>query len=399
MFSVENFYYVLYTHLLKPSKLIDHSFHPFGSTNTDDLKTLIFTIPNALVSKIYVRGSKKYLLFYDQEPLITGPVSRLVEYLKTHYINGVSCQVILANSEHSEFKNEICGTNHFIDFYYFYHGFAALDWYKDLKYLKNINYEFDRTFISLNRLCTKERSYRLNLVAEILERNLVDKGYVSLQLFNNDQNMLKDELFDPHSLLSKNAKIKVFKQLSKISNNLTLDTDQVKGFASANMGYGEHKLLQSGLWNIVTETVFYHRKLHLTEKIFKPIVVHRPFILVAAPGNLAYLKTYGFKTFDRWIDESYDLEEDNDKRIQMIVDEIEKLSNLSWEDTLAMYDEMREVLKYNFDHFYGDFKTIIVNELVDNFESCLDKWNAINPTDTIDTTVYDFPSIKKLMCQ
>ena len=66
MFSVENFYYVLYTHLLKPSKLIDHSFHPFGSTNTDDLKTLIFTIPNALVSKIYVRGSKKYLLFYDQ---------------------------------------------------------------------------------------------------------------------------------------------------------------------------------------------------------------------------------------------------------------------------------------------------------------------------------------------
>ena len=83
----------------------------------------------------------------------------------------------------------------------------------------------------------------------------------------------------------------------------------------------------------------------------------------------------------------------------MIVDEIEKLSNLSWEDTLAMYDEMREVLKYNFDHFYGDFKTIIVNELVDNFESCLDKWNAINPTDTIDTTVYDFPSIKKLMCQ
>ena len=399
MFSVENFYYVLYTHLLKPSKLIDHSFHPFGSTNTDDLKTLIFTIPNALVSKIYVRGSKKYLLFYDQEPLITGPVSRLVEYLKTHYINGVSCQVILANSEHSEFKNEICGTNHFIDFYYFYHGFAALDWYKDLKYLKNINYEFDRTFISLNRLCTKERSYRLNLVAEILERNLVDKGYVSLQLFNNDQNMLKDELFDPHSLLSKNAKIKVFKQLSKISNNLTLDTDQVKGFASANMGYGEHKLLQSGLWNIVTETVFYHRKLHLTEKIFKPIVVRRPFILVAAPGNLAYLKSYGFKTFDRWIDESYDLEENDDKRIQMVVDEIEKLSMLSWEDTLTMYEEIQEVLEYNFNHFYGDFKTIIVDELVNNFENCLHEWNNIRSDDLIDISVYDFPSIKKLMCQ
>ena len=346
MISLNNFYYVLYTHLLKPSKLIDLSFYPFGSTNVENLVTLLFN-KNRSIEKVFARDSKKYLLFYDQEPLITGSVSRLLEYLKTHYINGVSCRLILANSEHSEFKNEICTTNHFIDFYYFYHGFAALDWYKDLKYLKNINYEFDRTFISLNRLCTKERSYRLNLVAEILERNLVDKGYVSLQLFNNDQNMLKDELFDPHSLLSKNAKIKVFKQLSKISNNLTLDTDQVKGFASANMGYGEHKLLQSGLWNIVTETVFYHRKLHLTEKIFKPIVVRRPFILVAAPGNLAYLKSYGFKTFDRWIDESYDQEQDVRERWLAIWDNVKRISDMSLEDLHKKHIEMTSTILHN----------------------------------------------------
>lgn len=398
MFSVEIFYYVLYTYLLKPSNLIDLLFHPFGSTKTEDLRLLVFTKDHLITDQSHP-DFKKYLLFYDQEPLIPGLVFNIAEYLKVHYIDGKTCQLILANSEHSEFKNQICKKLSLIDFYYFFHGFAALDWYRDLKYFKNINYEFNKTFVCLNRLSTKERSYRLNLVAEIMDKNLLDKGHVSLQLFNNGQSMLKDELFDPDSLLSKNAKIKSFNHLNKIQNNLVLDKFDVPGSASAHVGYEEHVLLQSGLWNVVTETVFYHKKLHLTEKIFKPIVVQRPFILVAAPGNLAYLKTYGFKTFNRWIDESYDLEEDNDKRIQMIVDEIEKLSNLSWEDTLAMYDEMREVLKYNFDHFYGDFKTIIVNELVDNFESCLDKWNAINPTDTIDTTVYDFPSIKKLMCQ
>ena len=395
MFSVENFYYVLYIHLLKPSKLIDLSFHPFGSTDTNDLTFLVFN--KKTTEESIIQCSKKYLLFYDQEPLIPGLVPNLETHLKEHYIDGKTYQLILANSEHSAFKNEICATYFFIDFYYFYHGFAALDWYRDLKYFRNINYEFDKTFVSLNRLCTKERSYRLNLVAEIMERGLMDEGYVSLQLFNNNKSILKDELFDPNSLLSKDAKIKSFNQLNKIQSNLTLDAFDVPGSASANMGYEEHKLLQSGLWNIVTETVFYHKKLHLTEKIFKPIVVQRPFILVAAPGNLAYLKTYGFKTFDRWIDESSDLEEDDDKRIQMIVDEIEKLSNLSWNEMLAMYEEMREVLEYNFDHFYGEFKTIIVDELVDNFESCLDKWNTINPTDTIDTTVYDFPNIKKIL--
>ena len=396
MFSVEIFYYVLYTYLLKPSNLIDLLFHPFGSTKTEDLRLLVFTKDHLITNESHP-DFKKYLLFYDQEPLIPGLVFNTTEYLKVHYINGKTYQLILANSEHSEFKNQMCKNLSLIDFYYFFHGFAALDWYRDLKYFKNINYEFNKTFVCLNRLCTKERSYRLNLVAEIIDRNLLSKGHVSLQLFNNGQSMLKDEVFDPDSLLSKNAKIKSFKHLDKIQNNLVLDKFDVPGSASAHVGYEEHVLLQSGLWNIVTETVFYHKKLHLTEKIFKPIVVQRPFILVGAPGNLAYLKTYGFKTFDRWIDESYDLEEDDDKRIQMIVDEIEKLSNLSWDETLAMYEEMREVLEHNFDHFYGEFKTIIVDELVDNFESCLDKWNTINPTDTIDVSVYDFPNIKKIL--
>ena len=46
-----------------------------------------------------------------------------------------------------------------------------------------------------------------------------------------------------------------------------------------------------GLFHIVTETIFYDNKLHFTEKVFKPIVARRPFFLVGAPGNLAYLKS------------------------------------------------------------------------------------------------------------
>jgi hypothetical protein len=104
-------------------------------------------------------------------------------------------------------------------------------------------------------------------------------------------------------------------------------------------------------------------------------VSKRPFILVGAVGNLAYLKSYGFKTFDRWIDESYDLEEDNFLRIEKITNEIEKLCNLPKQELEQMYNEMQEILEFNHTHFYGEFKKIIVHELVDNFEKILVQFN------------------------
>ena len=76
------------------------------------------------------------------------------------------------------------------------------------------------------------------------------------------------------------------------------------------------ELQQSALWNVVSETVFYHNKLHLTEKIFKPIVSKQPFMLLAAPGNLKYLKSYGFKTFDHLWSEDYDNEVHDEQRYE-----------------------------------------------------------------------------------
>ena len=59
----------------------------------------------------------------------------------------------------------------------------------------------------------------------------------------------------------------------------------------------------------------------------------------------------------------------------MIVNELAKLSQLSYDDQLQMFGEMQETLDYNFMHFYTDFKKTIVNELVDNFEGVLMQFN------------------------
>jgi len=149
---------------------------------------------------------------------------------------------------------------------------------------------------------------------------------------------------------------------------LIIDTETPSGALSADVNFDS---LTSALFHVVTETVFFQDKLHLTEKVFKPIVSKRPFLLVAAPGNLAYLKRYGFRTFDRWIDESYDAEPDHYVRIEKITFEIAKLCAMPGPVLKQMHAEMQEVLEYNFQHFYTTFKDLIVDELVDNFEHIL----------------------------
>jgi hypothetical protein len=64
---------------------------------------------------------------------------------------------------------------------------------------------------------------------------------------------------------------------------------------------------------------------------------------------------------------------DPDVRLQKVVDEIEKLCRKSMSELLIMYQEMHEILKFNKEHFYGNFKNIIVDEMIDNFRMCTEQ--------------------------
>lgn len=363
MFSIENFYYILYHQLLKPLGLKDGMFTRFGSSDFRD-----FCVSRYATScfRYFSRLVKENFCFYfDQEPLHINSVDPLIPFTPS-----VRCR-ILANSEISDLKNLICKENNYQDWYYFFHGFAALNWYRDGKYFCQ-DIDWTRPYISLNRLHVNDRSYRLNLVARLAEHNLLDQGYVSLHLAHTEHGSWQQELEDPNTKLSKSACKLIAKNLNQ---PLLLDETESTGNMSANFGHQEFELWKSGFWHIVTETVFYHNKLHLTEKIFKPIVSQRPFILAAAPGNLAYLKSYGFRTFDQWIDESYDTIRDPDRRLQAIVNQTQRLCAMSNSELRQMHRDMQSVLEHNFNHLWGDFKHQIVNELVDNFEYAVRLWN------------------------
>lgn len=395
MFSLDNFYYILYANLLKPANLYSLYFYPFGSTSSDNICQDFSSIRPMWNDNIH-----HHCLYYDQEPLIKQHFEKLNFQQKFHMFFTYKYCKILANSEHSLIKKQICKENGYIDWYYFFHGFAALDWYRDFQYFPSVEYQITKIFISLNRLTTKDRSYRLLLASHLINEDLIEKGHVSLSLDDMGLGTWQNELVYKDTKLPTHTIPFVKEQIGKLPGSLTLDQTNPQGDLSSKFDQHSIRINKEALWHVVTETVFYYDKLHLTEKIFKPIVHQRPFILVAAPGNLAYLKSYGFKTFDRWIDESYDNEQDPAKRIEMVVAELKKLCQLSMTEINQMYQEMKEVLDYNFNHFYGKFKTIIANELVDNFEGSVQQWNNGRVDGrTIDISHIDLDKIKRLLGQ
>ena len=362
MFSIDNFYYILHQHLLKPLSLHD-IVYKFGSVSHTDLRIGHYSS----VYNYYGQGAIKspVCFFFDQEPLNEQSIN---DCPFTHKFGTFKA---LANSEQSVLKQKTLKEHCYHDWYYFFHGFAALDWFRDGQYI-NQGINWTKPFISMNRLHVNDRSYRLNFVARLTKQKLLNHGHVSLHLNHTEHGDWQQELTDPNTRLSKSAQQLIQKHLSQ---PLLLDRTYSTGSLSADFGHQEFELWKSGFWHIVTETVFYHNKLHLTEKIFKPIVAQRPFMLAAAPGNLAYLKSYGFQTFDRWIDESYDSIQDPDQRLQAIVDQTQRLCAMSDADLREMHQEMRPVLEHNFNHLWSGFKRQIVNELVDNFETCVRLWN------------------------
>lgn len=377
MISVENFYLVLYQHLLRPLDWACSYGYPFGTKD----HVCYFYQPNL--------GPKQTVLFHhDQEPIYAEDEPWIQKHTQVKYLPR-----LLANSEHSSIKDQICRANQLGDWYFFYHGFAALDWYRDAKFIDDQT-KISKAFLSLNHLVNDRRAYRMALLARFYQHGLQDSGVIS---FHGSRDACQNEIDNEHTFLSNRSKHLVEQHLLGRSLPITVDAIAIDGTASANFAHGDISLRQQALFSIVNETVFFESKLHLTEKIFQPIVCSRPFILAAAPGNLAYLRSYGFQTFGDWIDESYDSIQDHDRRMDRIADILADICGRPLGELQSMLDDMQPVLEHNKRHFFGGFQRIIVDELVDNFNHCIDTWNSWRVTGRIYPTHPDPAAVKEIL--
>ena len=378
MFSLDNFYNIIHSNLIVPNGGQSNYFTPFGTYQHHMVLDKEFQISD-ITKQFQIKSTWNtnnlnsgfyHCYFFDQEPFYTKTEKiALQSVLTKHWCKNSKHVKILANSEHSALLNKFAEDNYFYNWYYFFHGFAALDWYRDFQYVPQSYFNrFDKVFICYNHIISKLRSYRLHLVSNLIEQDLVQYGHVSLQL-QDQVHSWREVITDPESMLSNRARLHINKILSTVSNPLVIDTDQPHGSLSAEVNLDQ---LTRALWHVVTETVYYPEKLHLTEKIFKPIVARQPFVLLGCAFNLRYLRSYGFKTFDSWWDESYDVVIDPVARLQAVVGIIRDISAMSDSDLESMLQGMQHVLDYNYELFYSRrFVDTIWNELAENLEHTL----------------------------
>ena len=103
--------------------------------------------------------------------------------------------------------------------------------------------------------------------------------------------------------------------------------------------------------DIVNETRYAQPTANFSEKVLQPMQYLKPFILVAPPKTLEYVRSMGFKTFSEFWDESYDDELDHGERLAKIFTLINSITAMSNQEQRTLYEQMIPTLQHNLNRY------------------------------------------------
>lgn len=198
------------------------------------------------------------------------------------------------------------------------------------------------TQFKFSALSRNYRAWRLHVYAKLAEKNLLkDFRYSFYNIFPygevryyDQETMLKDLTDTNFGEIDST----VTEWITKVPYTLDASDNVLNKWGDvtydAILASDIHLLIETHydlFYYVPTQDRVYKRSLapsSITEKTNKPIACCKPFIAFSTPFFLEDVRQLGFETFSPYINESYDLETDNQKRLNMIVDEIVRITNL-----------------------------------------------------------------------
>jgi hypothetical protein len=394
---------------------------------------------NVLIYRFFPHGSKKFkdlrqtkyhswldtriapqVICYDQEPLnyefyqhidfererdpsnqgisITDYFNQDgVEYpqqnLRTAQLNGIFNVYDQAVLLHSELRSpEVLkyAQDQYVPAYYWSHALLARDWFRYAQHDQSLSYKNPtKTFLIYNRAWSGTREYRLKFSDLLIDYKLIPHCQTACNTHEPEtgihyqQHVFKNPNFCPTNCLDD------FYAVTTASSWMSADFEP-SDYANTDI-------------EVVLETLFDDPRLHLTEKILRPIACGQPFILAATAGSLEYLRNYGFKTFDGIIDESYDSIQDPVQRLTAIAHCMKSITNWDFNERHEKIKRMQEIAKHNQQHFFSnEFFNHIILELENNLTQAL---NTVINSNTgqrclsLRKQLCQYPNIKKSMIQ
>jgi hypothetical protein len=370
---LDNLYH--WIHGLCPVPAVLYLFYPHGSKNISDLRPL-----TKFDKTLFTTGVQ--IIAHDQEPLNFNfyknidPLELFDSPAVPYFLNqrcryvvdknlmapvilsgSLNDQAILLHSEKNSNDLEQYSQANFVPVYYWCHAVIARDWYRFAKIDSRLipQSPVQKKFLIYCRSWGGSREYRLKFMELLIEQKLHEQSQTSLS---------KQSEGDAGSYYQDHK----FKNINfRLDNPVVLDLLEDNHHASIESArYVPDDFNSTGI-SVVLETMFDDSRIHLTEKTLRPIACGHPFLLAAGAGSLEYLRSYGFKTFAPWIDETYDQEPNSRLRLEKIVNSMKKINSLPAEEFEQFLSEVRQIAAFNKTHFFSDaFQQCITTELQDN---------------------------------
>lgn len=198
----------------------------------------------------------------------------------------------------------------------------ALQNYKTIHNKKN--------FLCLNNSL---RDHRQALLFYLHKHNQIKNNIVSCN-WSTGKHLLNREEFNERY----NIDGSTYENFNEIMNamNLSLENNNVNSNPSS--WYSNTK------FSVVTETHDRENLLFITEKTYKPLVLGHPFLVLGSPRTLEYLKDLGYKTFEKYFDESYDRQNTVKQRMKII------LKNIN--NSIEIDEKLYKILEHNREVFF-----------------------------------------------
>jgi hypothetical protein len=375
---------------IRSDDVLIYRFWPHGSKKIEDLLPIIDLTSDE--ERCHQSRMQIQILCNDQEPLnfqlyqninidtlekLKFPVD-LLQSLDQHQIEclnnnlrsampigpfNIYDKCVLLHSEKRSTNLNLYSNDQYVPSYYWSHAFIALDWFRYAEHAKLEKNQSTKTFLIYNRAWSGSREYRLKFADLLVDYKLIDDCLTSVGFVDNGLH------YDQHIFVNQK-----YRPINHLENYFK--ENQTTSCYSADFDLSDYN---STLFEVVLETLFDDDRIHLTEKVLRPIALGQPFILCATHGSLEFLQTYGFKTFDSVFDERYDTIIDPFERLEAIVKLMKEITSWDSKTQHIKMKQIQEIVNYNQQHFFSKhFFDQINNELKNNLCSALDQVEKTN---------------------
>jgi len=356
----------LYTFLQDVSNQDDVLIYRWLPAGSRKLEHCLPLIPRP--DSILQRYTARYMVCHDQEPLcfddwprpnmaqsgVLVPYSCLMSVLRTDWT--VWDRVLLCHSEVNSVELTKFEKDGAIGVFWWSHALIARDWFRYAQIDARLSQprQPKKLFLIYNRAWSGSREYRLSFMDRVISSGLVAHSVTAM-------NFVDQVHYSQHQF--KNPALAVH----RTDFEQHVGANDFDSTASADYcGQDYHDTAVE----IVLETLFDDARIHLTEKILRPIACQQPFMVLAPQHTLKFLRQRGFKTFGHVWDEGYDSLADPVDRMNAVLANMKKIAALDPQQLKIMLDQCRDVVTHNHAWFFSRaFFDSVVQEFKDNFDN------------------------------